>query len=449
MKLAVVGGSGVRSPLMVGAMAKRAVSLGLSEVAIYDIDPGKVAVFVPLMRLMLKKLSAPFTVTACTRPEEALEGASYLITTIRPGFEQARVYDEDIPLSLGVVGQETTGPGGLAMACRSVPAILQYAHTFFRYNPKGWIINFTNPAGLVAQSLFDAGFDRVVGICDSANNGAIFAADYFHRDFREFSTRVWGLNHLSYTDYIGLDGENVLPRLLADDGFLTKAQPYYRREEVRALGCYLNEYLYYFYHTAQAVAGMQAEGETRGRKIMRMNRELLAALTSLVTRGDLQGALDHYFAYNRERTGSYMSYAREDEGHRYLPKQEEEGYAGVALDLVEIFEGRAPARDMAVSVPNGGALPFLAPGDVAEMSCLVSREGLTPRDMPEVPAGPKELITRVKEYERLTVAAIRAKRFATAVDALAVHPLVPDRATAQAIMQQYQTAHAPFFEGWM
>src|SRR5512143_1425200 len=178
MKLTIIGGGSVRTPRILPALVRRAARLDLQELWLLDIDSSKLALIGGLCQAWAEQLGAPFRVILSTDAREALQGASHIITSIRPGFEQGRAVDERIAFSHGILGQETTGAAGFAMAMRSLPAILDYCRLAGQVAPGAWVYNFTNPAGLVAQGLHDAGIRRVIGICDSAN-GAQNAASRF------------------------------------------------------------------------------------------------------------------------------------------------------------------------------------------------------------------------------------------------------------------------------
>lgn len=445
MKIAIVGGAGVRAPMLIGALAKRAAELNIEQVSVLDIDPRKRRILLTMVRHQLETQGFTMKLRDCETPQEAFEGADYVITTIRPGFEAGRVLDERVAVNLGVIGQETTGPGGFAFAGRSIPAILEYARIFFAMNPKGWIINFTNPAGLVTQALHKSGYSRAVGICDSADNASHHVVDYLKVPHSSIVSRVYGLNHLSWTDSVLVDGHDVLPELLANDDFLRKAQPYFTPEEIRRRGTFLNEYLYYYYHTDETVKALMAEEKLRGELVAELNEELLSTLETLVDKGDYTEALDFYFGYNRRRIGSYMEYARSEE--RHIPKDEEEGYAGVALAFIQAILGETQSR-VVLSVPQNGALGFLKPEDVAEISCTVSASGIRTIAPGPVPDENRDLITAVKAYERAAVDAILERSIAGGVEALTANPLVPNRDMAKKLMDGYLEAHRQYYTDW-
>src|SRR5919206_1087588 len=216
MKLALIGGGGVRSPLFVASALRRAERVNLEELCLMDVDAEKLAIFGALCQEVARRAESDVRITTTTDPRAALEGAGHVVTTIRAGGEHGRVLDERIALKHGVLGQETTGPGGFAMALRSIPAILQYAELLERVSPGAWMFSFTNPAGLVTQALRDAGFTRTVGICDGANVGHHAVASWLGVDHRRLRAEVFGLNHLSWTRRVLLGGQDLLAPLLRD-----------------------------------------------------------------------------------------------------------------------------------------------------------------------------------------------------------------------------------------
>src|SRR5262249_13344501 len=218
MKLTIIGGGSVRSPRIISSLVRRADRLDLQELWLMDIDGPKLELMGGLCQAMARQLNAPFKVILSTDARESIRGASHIITSIRPGFEQGRATDERIAFKHGVLGQETTGAAGFAMAMRSLPSILMYCQLADEVAPRAWIYNFTNPAGLVAQGLHYAGIRRVIGICDSANGAQNAASRYLEVPIVQVRHEVFGLNHLSWTrsvkvdsDSDGQNGEEVLP----------------------------------------------------------------------------------------------------------------------------------------------------------------------------------------------------------------------------------------------
>lgn len=460
MKLTLIGGGGVRAPLFVASALRRAERSGLTEICLHDVDQTKLEIFGGLAREIAMRMQSPVKISATTEAERALEGARYVVTTVRPGGEDGRVKDERIALSHGVLGQETTGPGGFAMALRSIPVITDYARLLKRVSPDAWLFNFTNPAGLVAQALSDAGFDRVVGICDGANAAQEAVAQKLGVSVRDVQTDVFGLNHLSYTRAAHVGGTEVLQGLLDDDAFLAEtAQRIFDPAIIRRHRLWLNEYLYYFYYAEKALGDIQSDARTRGEEVRDLNRALIDQLSTIGVERDPEAALSAYFAYEQRREATYMHYARPE-----APSMEDadkairavtshaadgvgEGYAGVALNIIDAMETGAECH-IGLNVRNGGAIDGLRSDDVVEVSCIVDRNGIQPKKIGAMPDGPAQLVHNIKRYERLAVKAIAERRKDLAVEALVAHPLVLSYSRAEPLVDEYIAAHSAFAGDW-
>ena len=457
MKLALIGGGGVRSPLFVMTLLRWQERIGVTELCLMDIDERKLTLFGALCRELTHRAGDPFTITTTSDARSALTGADHVVTTIRAGFEQARATDERIALRHGVLGQETTGPGGFAMALRSIPAILGYAELMREVSPHAWMYNFTNPAGLVTQALRDAAFDRTIGICDGANGGQNAVADWAGVNPRQVRTEVFGLNHLSWCRSAWMNGEDVLPRAIADDRFLREHQSLFAPELVRQLGMHLNEYLYYYYYAEQAVAAISSEGSTRGEEIVELNQRLLEQLEEANVERNPERALRVFFGYEKRRSATYMHYAYGgqtiEEANRNqvfdadIPAEAGEGYAGVALSIIEALE-KNQTLYTALNVPNEGAIEGMAADDVVEVSCRVDGSGVHPLAIGEVPAPQLGLMRAVKLYERLTEQAIREHSRRLAVEALMAHPLVLSYSRARPLVDEFLQAHRSYVGEW-
>lgn len=459
MKLTVIGGGGVRSPLLTASALRWADRVGLDELCLMDINAEKLALLGALCHHIGQREGSPVRITTTTSADEALDGASYIITTIRVGEEQGRVHDERIALKHGVLGQETTGPGGFAMAMRSIPAILGYAALAEKRAPGAWIFNFTNPAGLVTQALRDQGFARTVGICDSANSAQHEAARFLGISPESLQAEVFGLNHLSWTRRLLCDGRDILPELLADDSFLAATtQRMFDPELVRHLGMFLNEYLFYFYYAEKALASIQADELTRGEEVLRLNRQLLDRLRAIDVERHPEEGLRAYLAYDRRRAATYMHYANPDgpsmeeadmaaEGPIAISMEGGEGYAGVALKIIQALESGQPART-ALNVPNAGALDFMRPDDVVEISCVIEDGDIRTIPVSDVPEDQQLLMRGIKLYERRAVEATLKRSRRQAVYALMAHPLVLSYSLARTLVDEYLLAHAAFVGEW-
>ncbi|RJO73046.1 MAG: 6-phospho-beta-glucosidase [Myxococcales bacterium] len=445
MKIAVIGGAGVRAPLLIGSLAKRAKKMDIGEVAVYDIDPRKIRLLTPLAEALLDRTGAPFKFRIAATPQEAVQGADAVITTIREGFEAGRARDERFCLDSGTIGQETTGAAGFAFACRSIPTLLHCARLTFDANPEAWLLNFTNPAGLATEALLKAGFKRTIGICDSADTGKKYVATFLDTEPARVRTRVAGLNHLSFTTSIQVDGRERLPELIGDEAFLSLAQDVFPPAVVARLGCYLNEYLYYFLLPDEALARMRGEPACRGEQVAEWNAALLDRLESKGSPRRRSDALADYFAYVRNRNETYMNYATG--GVHVLPSDDEEGYAGVALDFLDAIHG-AGKTEHVFCVPNDGALPTLADDAVVEVTCSLGGGRVAPMRGIALPDEALKLVERVKRYESLAVEAIARRSLDAARAALAAHPLVGDETLAGRLMDGFRRLQPAYFQDW-
>ncbi len=453
MKLTIIGGGGLRTPLAIPPILRRAKHLGLEELCLMDINEEKLRIFSAISREQVKKEGDPFRISSTTDACNALDGANFVITTIRVGNDYGRVLDERIALRHGIIGQETTGAGGFAMAMRSIPAILDYAKLLEEVSPGAWILNFTNPAGMVTQALRDQGFERTIGICDSANGAQKAAANWHGIKPSDVQSEVFGLNHLSWARSVTHAGQDLLPSLLRDAQF--QSGTYLRLfapELIEDVGMWLNEYLFYWYYSKQAIEAMNNEKLTRGETIMLWNQELLNYLRQVDFKNDPNVAREHYNKYMNRRIGTYMNYGVIAKEQLRLNASsptiaEEEGYMGVALDTILSLHTGNPSHT-ALNVPNRGAIACMAPEDVVEVSCRVDGSGVHPVQIGEISEHQKLLMQTVKLYEKLAVEAVLERSRFKAAKALMIHPLVYSYPLAKQLVNEYLEAHAEYVGVW-
>ena len=454
MKLTIIGGGSVRTPRLIPSLVRRAGRLGLRELWLMDDDQERLALIGGLCRALAEQLDAPFRVVAGSAAHEAIADADHVITAIRPGLEAGRAADERIAFGQGVLGQETTGAAGFAMAMRSAPAILGYARMVRELaRPGAWLFNFTNPAGLVAQVLHDAGVERVIGICDSANKARNEVSRYLRLPQAKLRHEVYGLNHLSWTRSVRViedaqgPGEEVLPALLADERFVQATHMKLFAPGLRAAeGTFLNEYLHYYYHRDEALGSLLQESETRGEQVQRLTEALLTRLRA-------RAGTEEQPAIWREvmagRSSSYMAHARDGAGRvqqKPLP-DDEEGYAAVALGCVEAIARDEPLLS-GLNVPNRGAIVGMDADDIVEVSCLIDGCGARPLPVGAIPKQQLALMRSVKVYERLASQAILQRSRALAVQALCAHPLVGSWPLAERLFDSFYAAHRELVEPW-
>lgn len=453
MKLTVIGGGGVRSMFLAKSIAQKASALQIDHLCFMDNDPQKLRVYGGMAKQVAARLCPTLQFTLTENAEEAVRDADYVITTIRVGGDDMRVRDERIALDRGLLGQETTGAAGFSFAMRSVPALVQYCELIRKYaKPAVKVFNFTNPAGVVSQTLRDMGYDFTYGICDAPSGMLRSFALLYGADPAKIRGEVYGLNHLSYFKSITLDGREILPELIENDEAYQKTDMrYFEKDLLRDRGCVLNEYLYYFYYREQAVQNILHAKQTRGEQIAEINRHMTAELSALDPATDFDECLRIFNHWYGMRENNYMA---EETGIRretpwsfdiYTP--DDGGYAGVALSFIRIAESGKP-DSMILCVPNDGAIDGLFPSDVVEITCDVTGDRCTPHKMGKVDEQNLELIRRVKNYERLASLALRTKSRTAAVRALTLHPLVNSYSLAKELTDAYIEHNRGYSDGW-
>ena len=448
MKLTIIGTAGVRTPLMLRGVLRRQEKVGLTELCMMDVNAENLELIRMVCEPVLREGSARFRTVWTTDAAEAIAGADFVLTTFRVGGIHSRVVDERVPLRYGVLGQETTGPGGFAMALRTIPAILGYVKLMEELAPNAWLINFTNPSGLVTEAVTtQTDFARVVGICDdpSSMHRALAAALGVAPEavFPEY----FGLNHLGWIRAAYLEGRDVLPEViarLAKSGRPMPGLPF-DPQFLATLGLLPNEYLYFYYNTRDAVQHILDAGKSRGEQIEELNAWLFGELKRLRQDGSEQQIRDTYVAYLLKRGETYMA---TETGHKPDRKDleesvQEEGYEGVALGVIECLSGAPGGQGISIlNVPNRGAIAGMGERDVVEVTCYLGRSVVRPMALGAVPDHALGLMKRVKEYERLTVQAAVSGSYSLALKALALHPLVPGFDVAKLILDDYIQAHA-------
>jgi 6-phospho-beta-glucosidase len=424
MKIAVIGGAGVRVPLLVGGLARS--DLRITEVALYDVDQERQRVIAGLAAQMAEGV----TVTSATAPEAAIEGASFVITSIRVGGAAQRAKDEATALAHDIIGQETIGPAGFAMAVRSIPPIVEYGRLIARLAPRAWMINFTNPVSIITQAVHQESDARLIGICDTPLEMFEDAAHALGLPASVCGYDYFGLNHLGWLRDVLFEGEGQLHRIWADDEKLKSAYraPLFEPERLRKLKLLPTEYLYYYYRPGHALAKIKASGSSRGQAVAKLTETLFQ---DLKTPGPQD--LSRYQLYLAARDSSYMQ-LETGSAPRIKPDWAElSGYDKIALITI-----RAIVKNQGAIIPldvaNRGTFPFLEDDDIIEVPCRVDANGPQPLAVGTIPDHPRELIERVKIYERATVRAALTGDRDDLVEALALNPLVPTGDLAQQLV---------------
>jgi 6-phospho-beta-glucosidase len=426
-RLTILGGGGFRVPLVYGALLAGDSPVG--EVVLHDVDHGRLAAVAGVLDAQARSAPHPPRVTVTTDLTEALTGASFVFSAIRVGGLEGRVIDEHVALGEGVLGQETVGAGGIAFGLRTVPVADAVARRIALVAPDAWVINFTNPAGLVTEAMAAHLGDRVIGICDSpsALGRRVLRALGIPPDGAEVDYA--GLNHLGWLTAVRQNGVDLLPSLLADDAALMSFEEgrLFGAERLRELGAIPNEYLHYYYdHAEQVRAALEAE-ETRGEFLLRQQREVYARLAGS------PDPLAAWEAARRQRDATYM--ALEGLGER--DDAEGGGYEAVALALMTAIARDEPAS-LILNVRNRGTLAVLDDEAVVEVPCRVDGRGARPAGPATVPDHGVTLVRRVKATERAVLQAASTGSLAVAVRAMASHPLIDSVPLARRLIAGYQ-----------
>jgi 6-phospho-beta-glucosidase len=418
MKVAVIGAGSTYTPELVSGLARERERLGVTELALHDVDAERLDVVAGLAGRMLARDGFEGRLVETGDLDRALDGASFVLIQIRVGGQAARLLDETVPLACGCIGQETTGAGGLAKALRTVPVVLEIAERAReRAAPDAWIVDFTNPVGIVTRALLDAGH-RAVGLC----NVTIGFQRGFARRLGVDPERVLvdnvGLNHLTWVRAVRVDGEDVLPELLAEHGDELAAELGLPRWILDELGAIPSYYLHYFYAHDQVLAE-QRDGVPRARQVMEIERELLEMYRD--------PALAEKPALLEQRGGAFYS----------------EAAIGLAASLAG---GTGEAH--VVDTRNGGTLAGLADDDVVEVPARVGRNG--PEPLPQRPLAPEllGLVQHVAAYERLAAEAAVTGDVVTVRKALLAHPLIGQHEYASELAERLLSAgaeHLPQF----
>ena len=454
MKLTVIGGGGVRSMFLAKSIAQRAAELNISELVFMDNDEQKLRIYGGMAKHIAHMLCPSINFILTSDAIEAVKDADYVITTIRVGQDEMRVRDERIALSLGILGQETTGAAGLSFAMRSISALAGYCELIKKYSkPEVKVFNFTNPAGLVSQALRDMGYDFTYGVCDAPSGMLHSFAGLVGVEPEKVKGEIYGCNHLSYFTEITADGKNITDELIENDNAYSDTDMrYFEKELLKKYGMIFNEYLYYYYYREQAVANILKADKTRGEQICEINKLMTAELSEMDIENDFPACLEVFEKYYGMRENSYMASETgvvRQKKWKFDPfSKDSGGYAGVALRYMDILKN-GKKDSMILCVPNEGAIDGLLPTDVVEITCDVLPDGkCVPHRFENVNENSFELIRRVKLYERQAARAIITRDKELAISALTLHPLVGSYSLAKKLMDEYIELNRDYCGEW-
>jgi 6-phospho-beta-glucosidase len=429
MKVAVIGGGSSYTPELINGFMERLDSFPLRELWLMDLSQERLDIVGRFAQRMVEAKGGPFAVQLTTNQREAIHGANYVTTQLRVGGMEARRGDEYLGKRHGLIGQETTGVGGMAKALRTIPVILKIAADMGELAPGAMLVNFTNPAGLVTEALNRYASDvPAVGVCNSPITTKMGILEGLERrrglkiapERAEIDTL--GLNHLSWYRGLTIDGQELWPEImeayLAD--LKAKADPFWDVRTIEVLGMMPNSYLQYFYYTDRKLAAQEKWPPSRAEQVMSIEGDLLRQYAEPDRSEPPAGLM--------KRGGAY--------------------YSTVATQLLNAHYNNLGETHV-VNIRHGGAVPGWPEDWVLELPCRVDRAGVQPLPAEPLPPVCFGLLAQVKAYELLTVeAAVHGDRDA-AYQALLAHPLGPAANCIQAVLDdllETNRKHLPQFE---
>lgn len=394
LKVAVIGGGSTYTPELIEGLTTRADRLPIGELVLEDRDPERLAIVGGLAERMVARTGWSGRISRTTDLDAAVDGADFVLVQLRVGGQEARLSDETIPLRFGTVGQETTGAGGLTKGLRTIPVLLDIADRVRRRAAPGcWLVDFTNPVGMVTQALLDEGH-RAIGLCNVGIGFQRRLAGLLGVEPSAVTLDHVGLNHLSWERRVLVDGVDRLPELLATRGveWADEAQVPARR-----LGVLPSYYLRYYYAFDTVLAEQRAR-PTRAEEVIDIERRLLDLYRD--------PSLAEKPALLADRGGAFYSEA-------------------AAELLASLHDGRGDTQ--VVDARNGTAIAELAPNDVVEISATIDRDGAHPLPQPALPPEMADLMRTMKAYEHLAIRAARSGSREAMRLALEANPLVGPR----------------------
>lgn len=430
MKIAVIGGGSSYTPELLEGLIENSHVLGLEEVWLCDVPEGqeKLQVIEQLANRMVKAADNPFTVNATLERKDAIVGADYVITQIRVGQLEMRRKDEYIPLKYGVIGQETTGPGGFMKALRTIPVILDICKDIEELAPDAWLFNFTNPAGVVTEAVLKYSKVKTVGLCNNPINYYKKFAAHYGVSLEDVSIDFVGINHLNWiTDYY-IQGESKLHEVLAGKQAAYEAEniPSFDWEPsfLQSLGAIPSGYHKYYYQQDKVLKkqlGEFKENRTRADQVKEIEAEL--------------------FEKYKDPDLSEKPKELEKRGGAYYSEAAVQLIKSVHLNLKRVHT---------LNVQNNGAIACLPDDACVEVNCVVENHRVTPLQTDPGKTSPqiRGLLQVVKAYEELTVEAAVKKDKGIAIQALSIHPLVPSYEIAESILNDMLAANKNYVDGF-
>ncbi len=394
MKITIIGAGSSYTPEILEKLSEMKQEIPVTNITLMDINLEKLNIVSGFCKRYAAHLEVPVEIEQTTKLEEALPGADFVIVQIRVGGNAARINDEKIPLSMGLVGQETTGAGGFMKALRTVPVMIEIAKAVEKYCPDAWIVNYTNPTGIIAEAVAKYTNAKIAALCAGGYNPQNWTAMGLDIDKNKVRYDMIGLNHMNFGYNIYIEGKPLTP-----EQFRTVAT--YRGEEDAELciklGGLPSPYLQYYFHTAKRVEELRNKELCRAEQVLLVEKEVFADYA------------------NPECNTKPESIIKRGGG----------GYSDIALGFISAVWNNKDTW-MVVNTPNQGTVQWLPDDAVIETACMVNASGVRPLSLATPPKAVRGLVAAVKNYEQLAVEAAVTGDMETAELALLAHPLVGD-----------------------
>ena len=441
--VSIIGGGGVRTPLLIHGMLRSQSLLNIGTMKLFDVDRKRADLMAGLGRELARMLDADVQIDARDSIESTVEGSDFVLSSLRIGGMAARARDERIAIDQGLAGQETTGPGGVAMALRTIPVALEHARVVEGLAPHAWFINFTNPAGLITQALQQHTKLRIIGICDTPAELVHKISQALREPSADVQCDYAGLNHLGWVRRVLVRGQDVTARLLADEHALRQL---YHAELfdpllIQTLQLIPSEYLFFYYSQRKAYENQITAGASRGEELMRLNGDLFSQLQSESPRD----ALGTYRRYLMKRNASYLRLEAEAGTGFQTPRDEPDpfdaptGYHKIAVEVMLGLVSKQP-RTVIVNVRNERSVEDLRADDIVEVPCQISMDGVKPSQIGALPESVRGLVLAVKAYERSAIRAAIEKSWPMALLAMLEYPIIGQWEIAERLRATWKTA---------
>ncbi|MGE7592488.1 6-phospho-beta-glucosidase [Peribacillus frigoritolerans] len=428
LKIATIGGGSSYTPELIEGFIKRYDELPIRELWLVDIEAGKekLEIVGTLAKRMVEKAGLPMEIHLTLDRRQALQDADFVTTQMRVGLLDARIKDERIPLELGLIGQETNGAGGLSKALRTIPIILEIAEEMEELCPDAWLINFTNPAGMVTEALLRySKHKKVIGVCNVPFNMHMSISSMLGVDMKRVHIDFAGLNHMVFGMHVFVDDQEVTDKVLEMLGnpeiqltMKNIAPLAWNRRFLKSLGVVPCPYHRYYYKTKTIL------------------EEELEAFKSGKTRAEVVKKLEEgLFDLYKDETLDIKPPQLEQRGGAY--------YSDAACNVISsIYNDK---KDIQVlNVQNKGSLTDIDYDSAVEVSCIVTKNGPIPLAMGKLPVQVHGLIQQIKSFERIGAEAAVTGSYDKALVALTINPLIPSDDLAEMVLQKLLKAHEEY-----